>query len=85
VRIAGFVVDGFGPLAGFEAAGLEGHDLVVVVGPNESGKSTLREFVATALYGFAPANRDDHPFVPPGGRLGGRLSLVGADGEPFTV
>jgi uncharacterized protein YhaN len=85
VRIAGFVVDGFGPLSGFEATGLEDRDLVVVVGPNESGKSTLREFVATALYGFAPANREDNPWVPPAGRLGGRLTLVGPDGEAFTV
>ena len=38
--------------------------IVVVLGPNESGKSTLFDFLTTALYGFRPATRDRHPFTP---------------------
>ena len=65
------------------------------LGPNESGKSTLREFIATALYGFAPAQRELHPYVPPAAarrwltarRRRGRAALdrarapVGAEGR----
>ena len=38
--------------------------IVVVLGPNESGKSTFFDFLTTALYGFRPATRDRHPFTP---------------------
>ncbi len=38
--------------------------IVVVLGPNESGKSTLFDFLTTMLYGFRPATRDRHPFAP---------------------
>jgi len=38
--------------------------LVVVLGPNEAGKSTLFTFLTTALYGFRPASREQNPHVP---------------------
>lgn len=38
--------------------------IVVVLGPNESGKSTLFDFLTTIVYGFRPATRDRHPFTP---------------------
>ncbi len=38
--------------------------IVVVLGPNESGKSTLFDFLTTTLYGFRPATRNRHPFTP---------------------
>ena len=38
--------------------------IVVVLGPNESGKSTVFDFLSTLLYGFRPATRDRHPFTP---------------------
>ncbi|MDE2794753.1 MAG: AAA family ATPase [Gemmatimonadota bacterium] len=38
--------------------------IVVVLGPNESGKSTFFDFLTTLLYGFRPASRDRHPFTP---------------------
>ena len=38
--------------------------IVVILGPNESGKSTLFDFLTTILYGFRPATRDRHPFTP---------------------
>ncbi len=38
------------------------HPIVVVVGPNEAGKSTFFEFLVTMLYGFAPAEAGKHPY-----------------------
>ena len=35
--------------------------IVVVFGPNESGKSTFFSFLTTLLYGFPPRKTDDEP------------------------
>ena len=53
------------------------YDVVVVLGPNESGKSALFEFFASALFGFSPATAEAHPYRPWDGRfLDGRLDVV---------
>lgn len=62
MRIEQFRIDGFGRLRGLETGSLG--SLVVVVGPNEAGKSTLFSFLTTALYGFSPASRERNPHVP---------------------
>lgn len=62
MRIEQFRIDGFGRLRGLETGALG--PFVVVVGPNEAGKSTLFSFLTTALYGFSPASRDRNPHVP---------------------
>ena len=67
MRLDGWRVDGFGGLAGWQVEALAEHELIVVCGPNESGKSTLREFIATAYFGFAPGPARAAPF-----RAGGR-------------
>jgi uncharacterized protein YhaN len=85
VRLDGWRIDGFGALAGWQVEGLAEHDLIVIAGPNESGKSTLREFLATAYYGFAPAQREAHPYAPDDGRFGGALQLVDGTGERLSV
>ncbi len=55
--------------------------IVVVLGPNESGKSTVFDFLSTLLYGFRPATRDRHPFTPwTGGNPEGRARLRMDDG-----
>ena len=64
MRLDGWRVDGFGGLADWQVEALAEHELIVVCGPNESGKSTLREFIATAYFGFSPAQRELHPFAP---------------------
>lgn len=77
-------VDGFGPLAGrtcrFEKP------LTVVLGPNESGKTSLLRFVRCMLYGFPtrhqPVERGEPVY---GGRHGGRLVFSTRDGSRFTL
>lgn len=64
-------------------------DIVVVLGPNESGKSTLFDFMSTILYGFRPATRSRHPFTPwAGGDPEGRATIrmdADSDGSPIEV
>ncbi len=56
--------------------------IVVVLGPNESGKSTFFSFLTNLLYGFRPATRGNHPYTPwSGGDAEGhaRIRLDGGD------
>ncbi|HEX5011971.1 MAG TPA: AAA family ATPase, partial [Planctomycetota bacterium] len=85
MRIDQFEIDAFGQLKGYRAEGLAGHPLLVVHGDNESGKTTLREFLATVLYGFSPAQAD-HPYTPwSGGTPGGRVALRLDDGRAMKL
>ena len=76
MKIDRIVVGAYGPLADLELEHLAESDLVVVYGPNEAGKSSLRSFVATMLYGFSPAAREDHPATPADGHAHGELELL---------
>jgi uncharacterized protein YhaN len=76
VKIDRLRVGAYGPLAELDLEGLADNDLVVVYGPNEAGKSSLRSFVASMLYGFSPAAREDHPATPLDGHAHGELELV---------
>jgi uncharacterized protein YhaN len=67
VRIDRIRVEAFGGLANFDTGPQPLGELVVVLGPNEAGKSTLFTFLTTALYGFHPASRESNPHVPWGG------------------
>ena len=61
-------------------------DLVVVLGPNEGGKTTLFHFLTTILYGFYPASREAHPYAPwSGTEPGGGALLRLADGSRCDV
>jgi uncharacterized protein YhaN len=64
VKIDRVQVDGFGRLGGLDTGDIPLGSLVVVLGPNEAGKSTLFTFLTSALYGFQPASRDKNPHVP---------------------
>jgi uncharacterized protein YhaN len=80
VRIERVQVEGFGRLVGFDTGPESLGGLVVILGPNEAGKSTLFSFLTTALYGFQPATREANPHVPWGsaeasGRV--RIRLAG--------
>jgi hypothetical protein len=64
VRIENIDVQAFGRLTGLDTGTEPLGSLVVVLGPNEAGKSTLFSFLTTALYGFLPATRERNPHVP---------------------
>lgn len=82
--IRGWSIDGFG-LFGNEDCRDLGDGLTLVIGPNESGKSTLLDFIRGVLFGF-PDRRSRYPLHPPlrGGRHGGRL-MVETDEGPVVI
>ena len=60
--------------------------IVVVLGPNESGKSTFFSFLADLLYGFRPATRDNHPYTPwSGGDAEGHARIRLDDGAAVEI
>ena len=64
MRFESIRVSRYGCLADLDTGESRLPSIVVVLGPNESGKSTLFDFLSTLLYGFRPATRDRHPFTP---------------------
>ncbi len=86
MKIEHIVIDGFGRLADFDTGPRKLGPLVVVLGPNEAGKSTLFHFLTTALYGFHPASRDRSPHIPWGtDEAGGEISVRLSAGGRATV
>jgi uncharacterized protein YhaN len=85
MRLASFHIDGFGALADFGVDEI-GAGLVVVLGPNEAGKSTLFDFLTGVLFGF-PTRKDNSRFRSPvrGGRHGGRVGFVDDAGGRWVV
>ena len=86
MKIERLKIEAFGQLreldTGFQPLG----DLVVVYGPNEAGKTTLFHFLATMLYGFAPATRDAHPYAPwSGAEPAGWARIRLGDGRTWEV
>ncbi len=80
MRIESWQIEAFGPLADWEETDLARHDLLIVLGANESGKSTLFEFLTSVLFGFSPARAQDHPYRPWSGRFpAGTVDVVLAD------
>jgi len=82
--IRGLHIDGFGI---FHDVGIDDvpHGLTVFVGDNESGKSTLMEFLRSVLFGN-PSGRKSNKYLPlRGGRHGGRVQVVLCDGRTLTV
>ena len=61
MRFVGLETRVFGPLA--QRAFAVDADVVLVHGPNEAGKSSFRAAIETLLYGFKPADRDQHPLA----------------------
>ncbi len=60
-------VGAFGRLVDYDSGPDPLPGLVVVLGPNEAGKSTLFQCLTTLLYGFRPASRENNPYAPWGG------------------
>jgi uncharacterized protein YhaN len=83
--LSGFHIDGFGI---YHDQGVQDlpSGLVLFVGENESGKTTLMEFLRTLLFGFPrrAARRNDYDPLR-GGNHGGRLQVVMRDGRGYTI
>jgi uncharacterized protein YhaN len=85
MHLSGFHIDGFGI---YHDQGLRDlpAGLVLFVGDNESGKTTLMEFLRTLLFGFPRRAAKVNDYDPlRGGNHGGRLQVVMADGRRFTI
>jgi len=75
VRITGFSIDGFGIFHNLSLKGLSS-GLVVFLGENEAGKSTLLAFFRSILFGFPDRRSRERPYpVLSGGSLGGTVVL----------
>lgn len=86
MRIDGWSIGAFGPINQWTVSGLADDEVIVVLGPNESGKSALFEFFASALFGFSPARAEAHPYRPWDGRfLDGRLEVALSGGEQIRI
>ena len=76
MRIERIRIDAFGRIEQFDTGPDPLGSLIVVLGPNEAGKSTLFSFLTTALYGFQPASRERNPHVPWGAdQAGGSIQI----------
>src|SRR5690554_329558 len=73
-------IDGFGVWSDLELESLEG-GLTLLYGENETGKTTLLEFVRSVLYGYNEERREK--YLPPvhGGVGGGTLSVEAHAGK----
>lgn len=86
MRVERVRVKSFGRLQDVDTGPEPLGDLVVVLGPNEGGKTTLFHFLTTILYGFYPASRETHPYAPwSGSEPGGSALLRMADGSHCDV
>ncbi len=84
MRIERLELDGFGRFAG--VTWRLGPGLTVLLGPNEAGKTTLLNGIRALLFGFE-ATREGRAWYPAfaGGRRGGRLTLITAAGDTWSV
>jgi len=80
MKITDLAVDGFGVWKGLSVDDLS-ERLTVFFGENETGKTTLLQFVRSVLYGFSPERRGR--YLPPvrGGRPGGSLGIASPSGR----
>lgn len=82
--ITGLYIDGFGMYAKTSLEEIP-PGLVLITGANESGKTTLMEFICSALFGFP--SRRSRDFYPPlrGGNHGGRIQIKMTHGARYTL
>lgn len=86
MRIAHLQARAFGAIAGRELD-LPG-GLVVLHGPNESGKSSTVDLIRGVLFGFPPLRRDRGLSLREprdGGPREGRVDVIAADGRRLTI
>jgi len=83
MRFERIVIEGFGPIAAYEAA-LEPHRLNLVIGPNESGKSSLASAVTATLFGF-PSHEEETRARPWDGTRHCAALVLDVDGGRYRV
>ena len=85
MKIRDIRIDGFGQFADKQFGPLD-RPMTVFYGPNESGKSTLLEFVRRVLFGFPRRSGkvNTYPSMA-GGSYGGHIIVQAADGRPYNV
>jgi len=64
MRIERLTATRYGRLTDWDTGAEPLPNLVVFLGPNESGKSTLFDCLCSVFFGFSPATRDAHPYAP---------------------
>lgn len=75
MRIRSCHIERFGAFVDRSIRDLD-HPFVVLLGPNEAGKTTLFRFIITMMYGFRPATSSKHPYVSNDGYLAGSMELT---------
>ena len=78
-------VDGYGVFHDFDLSKIAS-GATVLLGQNESGKTTLLSFIRTMLFGFQNRSKLVYPYEPlSGGRHGGRLTLLDDNEKEFII
>ena len=76
----------FGRFEEFDSGSTPLGDLNVVVGPNESGKTTFFHLLHSIIFGLYPATKDQHPYTPWSGRdLDVEAEVRLDNGEEWTI
>ena len=76
----------FGRFEDFDSGSTPLADLNVVVGPNESGKTTFFHLLHSLIFGLYPASKDQHPYTPWSGRdLDVEAKIRLDDGEEWAI
>ena len=85
MKIRDLHIDGFGHFSDRDF-GPFARPVTVFYGPNETGKTTLLEFIRTVLFGFLDGRSRRNLYLPlSGGRHGGSITVESDDGEVTTV
>ena len=86
MKIKELVIDGFGHFGNGKSFGPFYKPVVVFYGRNESGKSTLLNFIRTILFGF-PTRRRSLNYYPAlqGGKHGGRIVVIDEGNSEFVI
>ncbi len=78
-------ITGFGRLVNWTPDPPPDPGVTLFCGPNEAGKSTLRQFLVTMLFGFDGKVQGRHPYNPwQGADLGGEITYT-VDGDRFLL
>ena len=76
----------FGHFEDFDSGSTPLGALNVVVGPNESGKTTFFHLLHSIIFGLYPASKDRHPYTPWSGRdLDVEAEIQLDDGEEWAI